>query len=68
MEKYFYISGANNTDFRRFSQYLTKEGENIGFRWAGPYIVTTYRIPSGEIWEVWDDADNGIPYSIECIA
>lgn len=64
MEKYFYISGADNTEFWNFSQYLTKEGKNIGFRWAGPYIVTTYKIPSGT-WEKWDNADNGVPYSIE---
>lgn len=67
MEKYYYISGTDNTDFWSFSQYLAKEGENIGSRWAGPYIVTTYKIPSGTVWEKWDDADNGIPYSIERI-
>ena len=67
MEKYFYISGAANTEFWRFSQYLTKEGKNIGFRWSGPYAVTTYKTPLGT-WEKWDDIDNGIPYSIECIS
>lgn len=68
MEKYFFISGADNAEFWRFSQYLAKEGKSIGSRWAGPYIVTTYRTPSGEIWEVWDDADNGVPYSIERVS
>lgn len=68
MEKYYYISGADNAEFWRFSQYLTKKGENIGFRWSGPYAVTTYKIPSGTVWEIWDDADNGIPYSIERIS
>lgn len=65
MKKYIYISGTDNTDFLNFSHYLKERGKEIGFRWSGPYAVTTYKTPFNVIWEKWDDIDNGIPYSIE---
>lgn len=65
MKKYIYVSGADNTEFWNFSQYLTKRGKKIGFRWSGAYAVTTYKTPFGVVWEKWDDTDNGTPYSIE---
>lgn len=65
MKKYIYIPGADNTEFWNFSHYLKERGEKIGFRWSGPYAVTTYLNENGELWEKWDDVDNGTPYSIE---
>lgn len=64
MKKYIYIPGADNTEFWNFSHLLK---EKVGFRWSGPYAVTTYLNENGELWEKWDDADNGVPYSIERI-
>lgn len=34
-------------------------------RWAGAYLVTTYILPNGEVWEYWNDMDYGIAYSLE---
>lgn len=67
MKKYIYVSGADNTEFWNFSNLLKEKGENVGFRWSGAYAVTTYLNENGELWEKWEDADNGIPYSIERI-
>lgn len=67
MKKYFYISGADNTEFWNFFRLLKEEGENVNFRWSGPYAVTTHLNGKGELWEVWDDLDNGVPYSIKRI-
>lgn len=67
MKKYIYIPGADNEEFWNFFRYLKEKGEKIGFRWSGPYAVTTYLNENGELWEVWDDIDNGIAYSIERI-
>lgn len=34
-------------------------------RWAGAYLVTTYTLPNGEVWEYWNDMDYGIVYGLE---
>ena len=65
MKKYIYVSGANNIKFWGFFHLLKEKGENVGFRWEGAYGVVTYLYENGEVWEVWDDLDNGVPYSIE---
>lgn len=36
-------------------------------RWAGAYLVTTYTLPDGEVWEYSDDMDYGVAYSLERI-
>lgn len=67
MKKYIYVPGADNTEFWNFSHLLKEKGKQIGFRWSGPYAVTTYVNENGELWEKWNNEDYGIPYSIERI-
>ena len=64
MKKYIYVPGADNTEFWVKLKKLRKADPKPAFRFEGSYDVSTYNY-NGEIWEVWDDADSGIPYSIE---
>lgn len=68
MAKYIYVPGVNNSEFWKFNLYLEKFGKQISFRWSEPYAITTYVSPCGGQYEIWDNMDNSIPYSIEYIS
>lgn len=36
-------------------------------RWGGAYLITTYTLKNGEVWEYYDDLDYGVAYSLEKI-
>ena len=60
MKKIYFYAGFDNAEFWAKMKELRKADPSPTFRFEGPYDVSTYNY-NGEIWEVWDDADYGVP-------
>lgn len=66
MEKIYFCAGFDNTKFWAKMKELKNADPSPAFRFEGPYDVSTYNY-NGEVWEVWDNADYGIPSYMERI-
>lgn len=57
-----------NPNFYEYLRKIKEETFKKEGRWSGCYWVTTYTTKNGEIWELWEDLDYGVFYSLEKIS
>ena len=37
---------------------------SVNTEWSGAYLVSTYTLSNGEVWEYWEDMDYGVSYCL----